>query len=718
MMDPAEQIILRAADGGVDLLRAAAVRPDSVDETTRSIEVVLATESPVRVMDERSGMVVDQVLRLDLGTIPEQVPMLVNHGLPLVEGRLIDPEKTRGSLRDFRIEGDELVCRAYFASDPDSDSLWMKYRDRHLRAFSVGARIRRGGSVMISPGNTEEIAGRAMTAGEVPLQVAVAWDCKEGSCVTIGADARALTRASNEPPITHPTGTVNRANEESMDFNEWLKAKGFDTEALNDAQRSTLRAAYDAEHPPKEGDRAEEKKPEEAARAAGVRHDGDEIARAEGVRLERERVRKIREAGEGCSPVLVQRACNEGWDINRARQEFLDDIRVARGAGDGTQSGAGGVGLEIGRAAEDKFAQSVEDALVLRAGFPVAEAERVSQCRSLMGAGIQDIARACLQVHRMPIPHDTKQLWNRAASTFSFPTALGNTLNRILQSAYESYPSTIMEWASRGEVKDFREHKHIRMGKFAKPERVNKGGEVKHGTLSEEAEGYSADTYGQQFLFDRQDFINDDLGLFDRVPAELGESMRMNIDDIGYSLLISAAGLGPTLDSDGVALFNADRTDGSNYYVNAAANLSSVSLAKAKELLRKVKQNGREINIVPRFLVVPPELEQTALELVNSSHIVSGSTGKNPSINTHQGTLTVIVEPRLSGATNGATAWYLVADKSRARSLQVSFLRGQSAPTIERLQMSSPLTMGWLAYHDVGVDAIDWRGIFRSKGAA
>jgi len=206
----------------------------------------------------------------------------------------------------------------------------------------------------------------------------------------------------------------------------------------------------------------------------------------------------------------------------------------------------------------------------------------------------------------------------------------------------------------------------------------------------------------------------------------LGESMAMNVDDLVYALMNTASGVGPTMDSVSFgdtgaakALFATDRADGGNLYVNAAAPLSSASLSHVKSLMRLLKSNGRAINMMPRYLIVPAALEQTALGLINSSLLITGSTTTTTDGNTHKGSLTVIVEPRLDGNTNGTTAWYLAAQAgARAEHIAISFLRGQETPTIERMQMQSPLALGWLAYHDVGVSAIDWRGIVRSKGAA
>lgn len=709
--------IQRSIDGNADrepfaIQRAVSVRAKSINADARTAEFTLATETPVQTFDIRTGEVIDEILLVRGAELPHQVPLLADHDRYSIEA-------VRGSLRDIRLEGDTIVCRAHFAADADSEIAWAKVRDGHLTDISVGG-DRTLAEPLIRSGESRRIQGKTYTAGVRALRVVTRWTPKEGSLIPIGADRNAVARSETAPLSPTP-------KEPTVKFSTWLEAQGFTRSALSPQQLASLKAQFKAAHADGVVDE------ETAAAAAPVTRGavqteptvaGNEIERAAGIRAERERVGQITTiAGTDVPAADIQRAIAEGWTADTMRAHALQIVRGSRQAA--AAAGAPAVTVEVTAAAADKFVRAVENGALMRRGIAVENAEHRSQVGDLIGAGPQDIARRALGVHGQSAPTDPDALFRAAISTFSFPTALGNTLNRMLQTAYDAYPSTALRWCDRRPVKDFREHKNIKMGKFGRPEQVGKGGEIKDGTLGEEAEGYEAKTYAQRLVFSRQNFIDDDMGLFDRVPSELGDSMAMNIDDIAYDLLVSASGVGPTMDSAAPgdaaakALFATDRADGANYIAGATV-LNSAGLTAIKKLMRLLKQTGRPINIEPAFLLVPAALEQTALELVKSTNIIVTTTADVPrgSANVHQGTLQVIVEPRLDAGTNGTTAFYaMTRPGARASHLAISFLRGHETPTIERINMQSPLAMGWLAYHDVGVSAIDWRGIVRSRGA-
>ncbi|MBW1712757.1 MAG: hypothetical protein JRJ59_06385 [Deltaproteobacteria bacterium] len=80
--------------------------PATLDEETRSVEVVAATEQPVEVYDWNRGLVREVLLMAALEGPPEQVPLLDAHSRFATNDLL-------GSARGFRIEGDKLITRAH-----------------------------------------------------------------------------------------------------------------------------------------------------------------------------------------------------------------------------------------------------------------------------------------------------------------------------------------------------------------------------------------------------------------------------------------------------------------------------------------------------------------------------------------------------------------------------------------------------------------------------
>jgi len=447
-----------------------------------------------------------------------------------------------------------------------------------------------------------------------------------------------------------------------------------------------------------------------------------DAVRAEAINAERARVRSLTElAGSDTPAEMLTRAISEGWDTGRASAEFLKHIRekttppVQR--------------VEVTGNQQEGMRAAMIDSIVIRGGVKIDDAKRVANTRDFQGMGLQDIARAAIHAVGRRVPHDPDALFREsidmqrdgAISSFSLPNLLGGSFQRILQGAYEAAPSTLMQWAQPREVRDFRTVTNIRMSGFNSMVKVGAGGEMEHDTLSETTETYKADTYGKRFSVTRRDFINDDLGAFARIPGDLGIAAKMNVDDIGYALLISASGVGPTLNEDSIALFNASHTNlpasgtQSNYVANYP--LSATNLGVLKKTLRLLKHGNTQLNTTADVLLVPAALENDALTLVRSTMLIDGTaTALQGSTNIHAGTVQVVVEPRLDAGTNGTTAWYLVS--RRIPSIIVAFLRGNQNPIVERKDPTDVLGFGWWVYHDTGVGAIDYRGIVRSKGTS
>ena len=366
--------------------------------------------------------------------------------------------------------------------------------------------------------------------------------------------------------------------------------------------------------------------------------------------------------------------------------------------------------------------EAVSDAIAIRGGVRIqGQPERAAE--QFRGIGLQELAHVCLRHEGQAVGYlAPDQLFQRAISTGSFAEILGTSATKVLMQAYQEYPSTFAQWAGTRDVADLKVYNDIKLGAFASLAEVGDGGEIKHGTLSEAKETHQAKTYGRRFAVTRKMWMNDDLGAFLRIPGQLGAAAMRNIDDLGYALLYSASGVGPTLNEDSKALFSTTHAV-ANYHTGAGSALGDAGLTAGKVLMRKVVGLASElINVIPRVLLVPAALEHTALKLVQSQEIMLAKAGSTdattylPTANVHRGTLRVIVEPRLDGATNGATAWYLIANPTQVESLVIVFLRGQRNPTIERKDPTDVLGIGWWMYHDVGVAAVDWRGINRGKG--
>lgn len=168
------------------ILRMVDLRPDTADEEDRSVDIVVATETPVPRMDEDTGEVYGEVLLMDGLTFRNpnrrQMPIVDSHNTSSVK-------HVYGSVRDLRVEGDEFVGRAVFAHDKDSQDAFRKLLDGHLTDFSVTAQehdVQR-----IERGEVATIGDREFMG---PTDLVLDWTPSDASIVAAGADANSTVR--------------------------------------------------------------------------------------------------------------------------------------------------------------------------------------------------------------------------------------------------------------------------------------------------------------------------------------------------------------------------------------------------------------------------------------------------------------------------------------------------------------------------------------------
>jgi hypothetical protein len=236
-------------------------------------------------------------------------------------------------------------------------------------------------------------------------------------------------------------------------------------------------------------------------------------------------------------------------------------------------------------------------------------------------------------------------------------------------------------------------------------------GEVEHGDYSEEVYDWKVDTFAKQFQIDRRDWINDDASVFSDMLPSLARAAARGLNNlVAKTILANDAGTFWTLAR-------------ANYQEGGGTALSAASLADAIELLRKMKDaDGSLLDLQPAVLLVPPDLEITARELLQSAEMLRSGADRLPTGNIYQGLAQLAIEPRLSDSSFSgfsATAWYLFSEPSNAAVI-VGFLDGQQAPTLETFGLSSDinrLAFGFRCFHDFGVALADFRAAIKSKGA-
>lgn len=289
-------------------------------------------------------------------------------------------------------------------------------------------------------------------------------------------------------------------------------------------------------------------------------------------------------------------------------------------------------------------------------------------------------------------------------TTSDFPIILGDTVGRVLRDAYQAAPSGIRRLGRQTTARDFRAVNKIMLGEAPLLEKLNEHGEIKAGTMAEARETYKVETWARKIGITRQVLVNDDLGAFADLARRMGQAAAETEARILVTLLETGSGNGPTM-SDGKTLFHADHGN----KAGTGAAISDATLSAARLALRTQKGiEDRTIRVTPRNLLVPPALETTAEKWLAS---IAPATAAD--VNPFSGSLSLVVEPRLSSATR----WYVTAEPGEIDGLEFAYLSGAEGPQVESRSGWDVDGVEIRVILDFGAGFIDHRGWFMNAGA-
>lgn len=651
--------------------------PATLDEATRSVEVVLSTENPARVYDYDRG-IINEVLLMSGAQIPEsrKLVMLDTHSR-------YETANIIGSAREIRVEGNQLVGRAQYSSAPEAEGPWIKTKEGHLTDYSIGYRVDE--YVWVPEGQTATVDGRTFTG---PVQVVTKWTPRELSAVPVGADSSAKARSEI-------TTTEKETKEEiKMDpkLRKFLERSGLPVTAT-EAEAIAFMEREDS---------------------SSQKDDIDlDQVRADATGKERDRIREI-------DALLTRYECQDlardlivgGKSLDDAQRAILDKLQEKSKV-----QNPGFHGIEMGADEKDKFRAAASDALVRRAGLKIVTPHPGSE--DLLGHDLLRIAEKCLLMSGKSIRGTDKEIVGRAMTSSDFPYILANLATKSMQQAWESTSETWRTWCSVGSVPDYKTYYDNSLSEFDDLEEVPNSGEIKKGSFSEKTpEQYHVDLYAKTFKITHVMVVNDDLGAITQMPARRAEAAARKIGDVAYAVLTANGNMG-----DSIAIFSQASTRlndaGSGY--QSAPGIANIGEGIRAMGMQKDIAGKRRLNIRPQYFLAPKSLEGVSEVFFKSdkfsdnSTVATDSTFASTRVNPYGGSyFTRVYEPRLDD--DSTTAWYLMGPKGRT--VKVVFRNGQEAPTLE--MHPSGFSIEGLEYCvsiDVGAYATDFRGMYRNEGA-
>lgn len=383
-----------------------------------------------------------------------------------------------------------------------------------------------------------------------------------------------------------------------------------------------------------------------------------------------------------------------GKSVEEAREMVMDQLRARNK----------GVSVKMGEAESDKFRAAAQDAVLMAAGIPVADAAPGAQ--ELRGYSMVEMARESLRRESGSTVNfgDNMELARAAInSTSTFPAIMSNLANKSVMVGFNEAETTYQIWAGKGSNRDFKEAARVALSEAGTLELVPEGGQFKQDSFSEASARTKVATYGKLFSLTRQAIINDDLGLFSKIATKYGSAAKRLVNKMVYAQLTGNVKM-----QDNVALFDTKHGN----VAGTGEALSVKAIAKAITAMRRQKgiQGEATLNITPKYLVVPPELEMTAYQIVNSTAAVDGV--NSGVANPYKGRFIVVADAELTDP----DAWYLVADATQHDTIEVTYLNGVETPRLETRQGFDVDGIEYKVAFDCGVSALDFRGVFKNAG--
>lgn len=391
---------------------------------------------------------------------------------------------------------------------------------------------------------------------------------------------------------------------------------------------------------------------------------------------------------EGADEAIVM-----GVSVDEARAMVMDQLRARNK----------GVSVTMGEAESDKFRAAAQDAVLMAAGIPVAEPAAGAQ--ELRGHSMVELARESLQREDLKANFGDNMELARAAinSTSTFPAIMSNLANKSVMVGFNEAETTYQIWTGKGSNRDFKEAARVALSEAGNLELVPEGGQFQQDFLGEASARTKVATYGKLFSLTRQAIINDDLGLFSKIATKYGSAAKRLVNKMVYAQLTGNVKM-----QDNVALFDSKHGN----VAGTGEALSVKAIAKAITAMRRQKgiTGDATLNITPKYLVVPPELEMTAYQIVNSTAAVDGV--NSGVVNPYKGRFVVVADAELTDP----DAWYLVADATQHDTIEVTYLNGVETPRLETRQGFEVDGIEYKVAFDCGVSALDFRGLYKNAG--
>lgn len=305
---------------------------------------------------------------------------------------------------------------------------------------------------------------------------------------------------------------------------------------------------------------------------------------------------------------------------------------------------------------------------------------------------------------------------SESLDTSSWGQVLGDSITRRLIDEYNL--AQLSEWRKLVSdvvpVNDFRTQRRDRIGGYGVLPEVAEAAPYQPLTSPGDEEAtYAITKKGGTEDFTLEMAANDDLKGLLRIPKNLGRSAALTL----YRFVIfTMLADNPTLTYDSVALFATGHVN-----TDTGSTLAQSTLSVGRRKMREQSRYGVDadvLGITPKYLVVPPELEELAFQLCTSAVAIPATpAGPSNTPNLHQG-----LEPLVIDQLTDANDWYLIGDPAVTPTIELGFFQGREEPELfvqDDPKVGAAFSSDKVTYkirHIYSGTVLDHRAFYRGQG--
>lgn len=295
-----------------------------------------------------------------------------------------------------------------------------------------------------------------------------------------------------------------------------------------------------------------------------------------------------------------------------------------------------------------------------------------------------------------------------------YNTALSSSANRAVLTAFRAIPPTWTKFTKVESHKDFKAVAYLSYGVMPAlstlaNDQTTYTDLIGNTVRTQESTNVTVARRGNVLGVTEMALRNDDLGLIQRVLAQLGDAGLRTIEQACADSLIGyTAAINDTVyagDGAGLVLYHATH----NNLSATALSAEGLNIFRRQMWAQTDPQALQAIGLFPEVLIVPVNLEATAFELVNTEQLPHTA---NNAKNIHYQQYEVVLSPYLRADTNN---YYGAASPQKRPGIVVGVLDNQTEPEIF---LNSTPTVGrvftddeqqWKIKFPFGIGCVDFR---------